>query len=63
LILLEGSRASKFRIRHWLYSGREIRDLLASVGFIDIALYGSLDGTPYGPQAQRQIAVARKAMP
>ncbi len=59
-ILLEGSRASKYRIRHWLYSGREIRELLASVGFNDVSLYGDFAGMPYGPQAQRLIAVARK---
>jgi SAM-dependent methyltransferase len=60
-ILLAGERVSMFRLRHWLYSAREIRDLLASVGFRDIAIYGALDGSTYGPQAQRLIAVARKA--
>jgi SAM-dependent methyltransferase len=59
-MLLEGDRVSKFFLRHWLYSGREMRDLLASVGFSDISLYGSLDGTPYDPQALRLIALARK---
>jgi SAM-dependent methyltransferase len=59
-ILLEDGRASSFRIRHWIYSARELRDLLASVAFDDIALYGSFDGSPYGPKAQRLIAVARK---
>lgn len=59
-ILLEGNRASNYRIRHWLYSGREIRELLANVGFADISLYGTFEGTPYGPQGQRLIAVARK---
>jgi hypothetical protein len=34
--------------------------LLASAGFGEISLYGSFDGAPYGPQAQRLIAVARK---
>jgi SAM-dependent methyltransferase len=61
-ILLEGSRASNFRIRHWLYSGREIRELFASVGFADVTLHGSFEGTPYGPQAQRLIAIARKPL-
>jgi SAM-dependent methyltransferase len=59
-ILLEGSRSSTFRIRHWIYSGREIRELLASVGFTDISLYGTFEGTPYDSQAQRLIATARK---
>jgi SAM-dependent methyltransferase len=59
-ILLEDGRATSFRIRHWIYSARELRDLLTSAGFADISLYGSFDGSPYGPQAQRLIAVARK---
>jgi SAM-dependent methyltransferase len=58
--LLEAGRATSFRLRHWLYSAREIRDLFASVGFADIAIYGGLDGSAYGPQAQRLVAVARK---
>ncbi len=59
-ILVAEGRASTFHIRHWLYSGQEIRELLASVGFADVSLYGTLEGTPYDPQAQRLIAVARK---
>jgi SAM-dependent methyltransferase len=59
-ILIEGSQATRFHLRHWIYSGREIRDLLTSVGFGDVALYGFWDGSSYGPQAQRLIAVARK---
>jgi SAM-dependent methyltransferase len=53
-------RATSFRLRHWLYSAREIRDLFASVGFTDIAIYGGLDASSYGPQAQRLVAVAKK---
>jgi SAM-dependent methyltransferase len=59
-IILQGDRATSSRLRHWIYSAREIRDLFASVGFTDIAIYGSLDGAPYGPQSQRLIAVAKK---
>jgi SAM-dependent methyltransferase len=59
-IMLEHGKATSHRIRHWIYSGREIRDMFASVGFADIKLYGAFDGTPYGPEGQRLIAVARK---
>ncbi len=59
-ILVEGSSASSFRLRHWVYSGRELREMFTSVGFADVLLYGTFDGTPYGPEAQRLIAVARK---
>jgi len=59
-IVLEGNRASSYRMRHWLYSAREFRDLLTSVGFSEIAIYGGFDGSPYGPGCQRLIAVAKK---
>lgn len=59
-ILIRDGRASTFRLRHWLYSGREIRELLAAAGFADITLFGSFDGDPYDHQAQRLIALARK---
>jgi SAM-dependent methyltransferase len=59
-IMLEGGRATSFRLWHWLYSAREIRDLFASVGFTEISIYGGFDGSLYGPQAQRLVAVARK---
>lgn len=59
-VLVDGSRAETFRVRHWLYSGQEIRDLLTGAGFQDVVLYGSFDGVPYDPQAQRLVAVARK---
>jgi SAM-dependent methyltransferase len=59
-ILLEGDHATSFHFRHWLYSAREIRELFASVGFTEIAIYGGFDGSAYGPQAQRLVAVARK---
>ncbi len=58
--LIAGGRTKSFRIGHWIYSGREFRELLASVGFNEVALYGTFEGTPYDPQAQRLIAVARK---
>ncbi len=60
IVVGENGRSS-FHNRHWLYSGQEIRGLLSSVGFAEVSLYGSLGMTPYGPQAQRLVAVARKA--
>lgn len=62
-IIIRDDRVSRFVIRHWLHSGQEIRELLTAVGFADVALFGGLDGSPYGPQAQRLVAVARKPQP
>ncbi len=46
--------------RHWLYSGLELRTLLASAGFSGVELYGSFAGAAYGPAAESLIAVAVK---
>jgi SAM-dependent methyltransferase len=59
-IIIENDVARTFRLRHWVYSGHELKDLLASVGFSHNALYGDFDGAAYGPNARRLIAVARK---
>jgi SAM-dependent methyltransferase len=60
LIIKDGAVRS-FRLRHWIYSGREFKQLLTAAGFSDITFCGDLDGKPYGPDAARMIAVARKA--
>lgn len=60
LVVKEG-QVRTFLLRHWIYSGREFKQMLATVGFSDIRLYGDLDGKPYGRDAARLIAVGRKA--
>ena len=59
-IFIANDVARTFRLCHWVYSGKELKDLLVSVGFSHIALYGDFDGAAYGPNARRLIAVARK---
>lgn len=59
-ILLKGNRVRRFKFHHTIYSGQELRDLLLQSGFGEAKLYGDLDGQPYGPDAPRLIAVARK---
>ncbi|HVR96848.1 MAG TPA: class I SAM-dependent methyltransferase [Thermoanaerobaculia bacterium] len=46
--------------RHWLYSGQELKALLAGAGFTRVDLYGSFAGAPYGSEAETLIAVAVK---
>jgi SAM-dependent methyltransferase len=59
--LVRGSRARTFRFHHTIYSGQELRDRMVAAGFLDVRLYGDLDGHEYGAAAQRLIAVGRKA--
>lgn len=56
-MIVDGERARSLRFRCWLYSGRELRLLLQDAGFEEVALYGDLEGTPYGPDARRLVAV------
>ena len=50
----------RFPIRLWIFSGRELRSLLADAGFTTTKLYGNLDGMPYGVDATRLIALSQK---
>jgi SAM-dependent methyltransferase len=49
-----------FRFGHAIYSGRELRDRLTVCGFKQVDLFGDLQGAPYGVDAARLVAVARK---
>lgn len=60
-ILVKGNRARRFKFHHTIYSGQELKELLRAAGFADVKLYGDFDGQPYGLDAPRLIAVARKA--
>jgi SAM-dependent methyltransferase len=59
-IVVKDGLARSYRFRHWLYSARELRELLASVGFERIRSFGDLEGVEYGIAARRLVAVARK---
>ena len=58
--LVKDGVARDFHLRHWLYSGQELKAMLLEAGFPDVRLVGDLSGAPYGPGASRLIAVARK---
>jgi SAM-dependent methyltransferase len=59
-ILIKGNRVCRFKFHHTIYSGQELKDLLRQAGFAEVKLFGDFDGRPYGPEAPRLIAVARK---
>jgi SAM-dependent methyltransferase len=59
-ILIRGGRTKSFRFHHTVYSGQELRDRMEGVGFVDVRLYGNLEGDEYGLNAQRLVAVGRK---
>lgn len=60
--LLKDGRYRTFNFEHWIYSGRELKDRLLASGFQQVELFGDLQGSPYGVDASRLVAVARKAL-
>jgi SAM-dependent methyltransferase len=56
--VIRDGRAEDLEFRHTVYSARELRDLLVAAGFVDVRFFGDLDGNPYGPEAERLVAVA-----
>ena len=57
--VIQGGEARTHRFDHFIYSGRELKELLLRSGFSQVRLYGDLHGAPYGVDAQRLVAVAR----
>ena len=59
-IVIRHGKARSFTFHHTVYSGQELRDRMEQAGFVGVRLYGDLDGTEYGTNARRLIAVGRK---
>jgi SAM-dependent methyltransferase len=60
-ILIEGAQRREYAIDHRIYDGEGLRALLLCAGFDSVSLHGDLSGSPYGAEAKRLVAVARKA--
>jgi SAM-dependent methyltransferase len=59
-IYLKKGKAKTFRLDLTIYSGQELKNLLAQAGFKKIRLFGDLDGNEYGLDAKRLVAAAWK---
>ena len=46
--------------RHWVYTLRELRELLDAVGLQTVSLYASIDGEPFEFGSQQLLLVAEK---
>jgi SAM-dependent methyltransferase len=60
-VVIRKGKSRTFRFHHTVYSGQELKDLLAAAGFADVRLFGSLAGGEYGVNAARLVAVARRS--
>ena len=58
--IIEKGEATTFEFETTIYYGQELKDRLFQAGFDDVRLFGGLDGSAYGVDARRLVAVARK---
>ncbi|MBN2737076.1 MAG: class I SAM-dependent methyltransferase [Spirochaetales bacterium] len=59
-VAIKDNQRFDYKFSHRVYSGQELKDLLLSVGFDRVLLYGGLDGQPYDNEAIRLVVVAVK---
>jgi SAM-dependent methyltransferase len=59
-LVSEEGAVQRYRMRHWVYSARELELMLRDAGLGDVRFFGSLSGEPYAPGASRLIALARR---
>lgn len=59
-IFVRDGKISEFYLTLRVYSASELNDLLTSVGFRDVRIYGGLNGSPYDQTARRLVALAVK---
>ncbi len=58
--LIRGGRARSWIIQHRVYSGQELHDRMEQAGFVDVKLYGDMNGGAYGRTSPWLMAVGRK---
>lgn len=59
-IVIRGTERYEHRVSVRSYSAAELASLLATCGFRDMRVYGSLAGIPYDQAAQRLVIIGRK---
>jgi len=58
--LIRDDEARTVTFSHFIYSARELKEMLTAAGFGEVRIYGDLEGHDYGPGAERLVAVAVK---
>lgn len=61
-ILLTDGRERRYPFDHRAYSEQEIRALLKKAGLRVLAVYGSLERTPFTPRSPRMVVLAEKPL-
>ena len=58
-IILRNGAQRTFHFSHWLYSARELKEMLLGGGFAEVEVYGDFAGATYDAGATRLVVVGR----
>jgi SAM-dependent methyltransferase len=61
LIVQDGVVQKTVEFTHWLYSARELKELMMEAGFTKVRVYGDLEGGAYDIDAERMILTGIKS--
>lgn len=56
-MVIQGNTVQSMTFEHTLYSARELADRLALAGFVNIRIFGNLEGDPYGIAPSGRLVV------
>ncbi len=59
-IRIENGEVKEHNFSHWLYSAKELKDMLNEAGFSDTKAYGGYDGKKYCIEADRLVVVGER---
>jgi len=59
-ILITEQGKKEYKISHWVYSAKELKNMLKRVGFSSVEVYGNYEGDPYDEKAERLIVIGKK---
>jgi SAM-dependent methyltransferase len=58
LLIDEKTVIGRWKFTHWVYSATELAAMMKEAGFLNVEIYGDLEGSPYNSESGRLIAVA-----
>ena len=61
IYLLDDGTVERFHVTHWIYSARELREMLIDAGFGRVVCYVDFEATSYDQAANRLVTVAWKS--
>lgn len=60
MIKIEDDGIEEVEFSHWLYTSKELKNMLKDVGFESVVSYGGYDGKPYDKDSERLVVIGQK---